>query len=85
MPVDDPSGAEPAGVGPLSSNFIEGVWQPGFSPIYWPEQDGPYGIWKGESSKSGRAVTCQPAASHGPSARFDVQYVNSFRPRSIAS
>jgi hypothetical protein len=66
--------------GPFSSNFIEGVWQPGFSPIYWPEEDGPYGIWKGESSKAGRAVTCQPAASHGPSARFDVQYVNSFRP-----
>jgi len=66
--------------GPLSSNFIEGVWQPGFAPVYWPEQDGPYGIWKDQMTKSGRTNICQPAASHGPSARFDVTYPNFFRP-----
>jgi len=65
--------------GPFTSNFAELVWIPGVAPVYWPEEDGPYGIWDGESSKAGRTNICQPAASHGPSARFDVQYMNFFR------
>jgi hypothetical protein len=62
--------------GGFTSNFLEVVWQPGFAPVYWPEQNTPYGIYKDESSKAGRAVPCQPAASHGPSGRFDVHYDN---------
>jgi len=65
--------------GPLTSNFAEVAWIPGLAPVYWPEQDVPYGVWDGESSKSGREAICQPSASHGPSARFDVQYNNFFR------
>jgi hypothetical protein len=61
--------------GPLTSNFIEGVWQPGFSPNYWNEQRyDPYGKYIGEGEKAGRASPCLPSASHGPSARFDIHY-----------
>jgi hypothetical protein len=61
-------------MGPFSSNFIEGVWQPGFSPVYWPEQtNDPYNKYKSDLT-AGRALPCLPAASHGPSARFDVGY-----------
>jgi len=66
-------------LGPLTSNFLELVVQPGFAPVWWPEQNTPYGIYRNESSKAGRAIPCQPAASHGPSGRFDVHYDNSFR------
>jgi len=63
-------------MGPFSSNFIEGVWQPGFSPNYWPEQTGdPYNKYR-DNLTAGRALPCLPAASHGPSARFDVGYDN---------
>jgi hypothetical protein len=65
--------------GPLTSNFAEVVWIPGVAPVYWPEQDGPAGLWDGQSSKSGRTAICQPSAHHGPSARFDVQHNNFFR------
>ena len=63
-------------VGSLSSNFLEVVVQPGFSPVYWPEQyNDPYDKYK-FTDKAGRALPCLPAASHGPSARFDVGYDN---------
>jgi hypothetical protein len=63
--------------GPLNSNFVEGVWQPGFAPNYWNEQRyDPYGKYIGEGEKAGRALPCLPSASHGPSARFDVHYTN---------
>jgi hypothetical protein len=65
--------------GPLTSNFAEVVWIPGVAPVYWPEQDGPAGLWDSQSSKSGRTAICQPSAHHGPSARFDVQHNNFFR------
>jgi len=61
--------------GNFNSNFVELVWQPGFSPNYWPEQQyDPYGKYIGEDEKAGRALPCLPSASHGPSARFDVHY-----------
>ena len=61
-------------VGPLSSNFLELVVEPGFSPNYWPEQTGdPYDKYK-EMITAGRVQPCFPAGSHGPSALFDVQY-----------
>jgi len=66
-------------LGPFTSNFLEAVIQPGFAPVWWPEQNTPYGIYRNESSKAGRAIPCQPAASHGPSGRFDVQYDSQFR------
>jgi hypothetical protein len=63
--------------GPFSSNFVEALIQPGFSPNYWPEQtNDPYGKYIGEGVKAGRVQPCFPAASHGPSARFDVHYTN---------
>ncbi|MGH7931719.1 MAG: hypothetical protein ACREQN_00985 [Candidatus Binataceae bacterium] len=62
--------------GPLTSNFIEVAVQPGFSPVYWPEQTGdPYNKYR-DGITAGRAQPCLPAASHGPSARFDVHYDN---------
>ncbi|HZP44471.1 MAG TPA: hypothetical protein VFB15_02370 [Candidatus Binataceae bacterium] len=62
--------------GPFTSNFIEAVIEPGFSPVWWPEQTGdPYHKYR-EMITAGRVQPCFPAASHGPSARFDVQYTS---------
>ncbi|HKV54995.1 MAG TPA: hypothetical protein VJN94_10155 [Candidatus Binataceae bacterium] len=62
--------------GHFSSNFLELVVQPGFSPVWWPEQSGdPYNKYRSDIT-AGRALPCLPAASHGPSARFDVHYDN---------
>ena len=63
--------------GPFTSNFVEGIIQPGFAPNYWPEQtNDPYGKYIGEGAKAGRVQPCFPSASHGPSARFDVHYTD---------
>src|SRR6266436_3504803 len=63
-------------LGPLNSNFLELVWQPGFAPQWW-ECDYPDGRYSGGcETKGGRAVTGTPAAEHGPSVRFDVHYDN---------
>ena len=60
--------------GPLTSNFLELVVQPGFQPNWQPEQyQDPYHKYR-SALTAGRALPCLPAASHGPSARFDVQY-----------
>ena len=60
--------------GPFTSNFLELVVQPGFQPNWQPEQYGdPYRKYR-SALTAGRANPCLPAASHGPSARFDVQY-----------
>ncbi|MGA2411408.1 MAG: hypothetical protein ABSG46_13590, partial [Candidatus Binataceae bacterium] len=64
-------------MGPFTSNFAEGIIQPGWAPNYWPEQtDDPYGKYIGEGAKAARVQPCFPAASHGPSARFDVHYTD---------
>ncbi|MGA2411051.1 MAG: hypothetical protein ABSG46_11770, partial [Candidatus Binataceae bacterium] len=64
-------------IGPLTSNFVEALIQPGFAPNYWPEQtNDPYGKYIGEGVKAARVDPCWPSASHGPSARFDVHYTN---------
>jgi hypothetical protein len=65
--------------GPLGSNFIEGVWLPGWSPQWW-EGDYCDGRYRGQDTKMGRETTGQPAACHGPSARFDVHHANRFMP-----
>ncbi|MGH7987412.1 MAG: hypothetical protein ACREQX_14125 [Candidatus Binataceae bacterium] len=63
-------------VGNFSANFIELVLEPGFAPVYWPEQTGdPYRKYRANLT-AGRVDPCFPAASHGPSARFDVHYDN---------
>jgi hypothetical protein len=60
--------------GPLTSNFLEVVVQPGFQPKWWPEQtNDPYNKYRANLT-AGRAQPCLPSASHGPSGRFDVQY-----------
>jgi hypothetical protein len=67
-------------LGPFTSNFLELVVMPGFQPMYWPEQNPPYGWFRNQIIKSGRVNPCYPAASHGPSGRFDVHYDNRFNP-----
>ncbi len=58
----------------MTSNFLELIVEPGFSPNYRPEQtEDPYNKFNSELT-AGRVHPCYPAASHGPSARFDVQY-----------
>ncbi|MBV8357230.1 MAG: hypothetical protein JO189_04740 [Deltaproteobacteria bacterium] len=60
--------------GPFTSNFLEVVVQPGFQPNWQPTQyQDPYHKYR-SALTAGRALPCLPAASHGPSARFDVQY-----------
>jgi hypothetical protein len=60
--------------GPLTSNFLELVVQPGFQPNWQPTQyQDPYHKYR-SALTAGRGLPCLPAASHGPSARFDVQY-----------
>lgn len=62
--------------GPFSSNFVEAIIEPGFAPVWWPEQTGdPYHKYRSMLT-AGRGVPCTPAASHGPSARFDISYPN---------
>jgi hypothetical protein len=62
--------------GPLTSNFLELVVQPGFAPQWW-ECDYPDGRYSGDcETKGGRGVTGDPSAMHGPSARFDAHYDN---------
>jgi hypothetical protein len=60
--------------GRFTSNFLELVVEPGFQPKWWPEQyQDPYHKYR-TAMTAGRVQPCFPAASHGPSARFDVQY-----------
>ena len=60
--------------GPLTSNFLELVVQPGFQPNWQPEQyQDPLRKYR-SALTAGRANPCLPAGDHGPSARFDVQY-----------
>jgi hypothetical protein len=58
----------------FTSNFLEFMVQPGFQPTWQPSyyQD-PYKKYR-TALTAGRVNPCFPAASHGPSARFDVQY-----------
>jgi hypothetical protein len=61
-------------LGPLTSNFVELIVQPGFQPRWIPEQtNDPYDKYH-NTITAGRGSPCFPAASHGPSARFDVHY-----------
>jgi len=60
--------------GSFTSNFLELVVQPGFQPRWWPEQTGDPADRARDMLTAGRVVPCQPSASHGPSARFDVGY-----------
>ena len=65
--------------GPMTSNFVELLIIPGFSPNYWPEQtNDPEGKYR-DNITAGRAQPCFPSAMHGPSARFDIHYSRQFR------
>jgi hypothetical protein len=60
--------------GPLTSNFLELVVQPGFQPNWQPTQyEDSFQKYK-SALTAGRALPCLPSISHGPSGRFDVQY-----------
>jgi len=60
--------------GPLTSNFLELVVQPGFQPNWQPSQyDDSFHKYR-SAVTAGRALPCLPSISHGPSGRFDVQY-----------
>ncbi|MGH8013691.1 MAG: DUF1302 family protein, partial [Candidatus Binataceae bacterium] len=65
------------------SNFIEAVIIPRYQPEWsWDYADGRY---FNESGVSGSVNQGFPAAMHGPSARFDVHYVNKYYPgRTVA-
>ncbi len=68
-------------LGPLTSNFLEGVLIPGAQPI-WNSCDHPDGRYSasgnngGECDVAGRVNNGFPGANHGPSARFDAHYTN---------
>jgi hypothetical protein len=63
-------------LGPLSSNFIEGVIIPRYQPQWsWDYADGRF---YNEMGVSGSVNQGFPAALHGPSARFDVHYVDQY-------
>src|SRR6266851_1301156 len=57
--------------GPLSSNFLELVWSPGWNPQWWEcgYEDQRY---DGYGTKCGRHLTGQPVLSSGPFMRFDI-------------
>ena len=76
-------------LGPLTSNFVEGVLIPGAQPL-WNSCNHPDGRYNAsghdgsECNVAGRVNNGFPAANHGPSARFDVHYTNFASPgRSI--
>jgi hypothetical protein len=70
-------------LGPLTSNFLEGVLIPGAQPI-WNSCDHPDGRYDGECNVAGRVNNGFPGANHAPSARFDAHYTNFASPgRSI--
>src|SRR5216684_1606865 len=56
--------------GPLSSNFLEVVWSPGWNPQY-TECDYADQRYDGYQTKCGRNVTGQPALSSAPLMRFE--------------
>jgi hypothetical protein len=57
--------------GPLSSNFLELVWTPGWNPQYW-ECDYADQRYDGYTTKCGRNVTGQPSLSSAPLFRFEA-------------
>jgi hypothetical protein len=60
--------------GQFTSNFLELIVQPGFQPNWQPNQyEDPLRKYR-SALTAGRADPCLPAADHGPSGRFDVQY-----------
>src|SRR5690348_6403251 len=66
-------------LGPLTSNFVEGVLIPGAQPI-WNSCDHPDGRYNAsgadgsECNVAGRVNNGFPGANHAPSARFDAHY-----------
>lgn len=63
-------------LGPFSSNFLEAVIIPRYQPQWsWDYADGRY---FDEMGVAGSVNQGFPAAMHGPSARFDVHYVDQF-------
>jgi hypothetical protein len=71
-------------LGPLTSNFVEGVLIPGAQPL-WNSVDHPDGRYAGEYDVAGRVSNGFPAANHGPSAIFDVHYPYLYPGRTIST
>jgi hypothetical protein len=63
-------------LGPLSSNFVEGVIIPRYQPQW--NYDYADGRFNGEMGVAGSVNQGFPSAMHGPSARFDVHYPSQF-------
>jgi hypothetical protein len=78
-------------LGPLTSNFVEGVFIPGAQPIWnsCNHPDGRYypsGDRGSECNTAGRVNNGFPGANHAPSARFDAHYTNFASPgRSLST
>ena len=65
--------------GSFTSNSLELLVIPRYQP-QWTSVDFPDGRYIGEENIAGSVSTGFPAASHGPSARFDAHYPNAFYP-----
>jgi hypothetical protein len=70
--------------GALNSNFIEGVLIPGAQPM-WNSVNYPDGRYAGQFDLAGRVNNGFPAAMHGPSARFDVNYPQFYPGRTLSA
>jgi hypothetical protein len=66
------------GLGPFSSNFVEGVIIPRYQPQW--TYDYADGRFFDETGVAGSVNQGFPSAMHGPSARFDAHYLNRFYP-----
>jgi hypothetical protein len=66
-------------VGLFTSNSLEALIIPRYQP-QWTSVDFADGRYDGEEDIAGSVSTGFPAASHGPSARFDAHYPNAFYP-----
>jgi hypothetical protein len=58
--------------GPMTSNFLELVWNPGWDPQFW-ECDYADQRYHGYITKCGRMLTGQPSLSSSPLMRFESQ------------
>jgi hypothetical protein len=65
--------------GSMTSNFLEVIWMPGFSPQWW-ECSYPDGRYNGYITKCGRMLTGQPSLSSGPLMRYEALVPQQYYP-----
>jgi hypothetical protein len=65
--------------GPMTSNFFELVWSPGFNPQWW-ECDYADQRYLNYGTKCGRQLTGQPSLSSSPLMRFESQVPQRYYP-----